>query len=280
MAGGHIQLFNQLLEFLNHGAVVGDDQGVGGRVDQGAAAAAQQGVAVAAATGAVFINAQNFAEFFYVFVFQLEGLREKRPQLFDFFLRLQGGFVLIQQFFARGDIDDIALAAHIEIARLHYQIQRLIPRHIFQAEGHFAVYAVAGHNIHARFFSQNLQNGAHVYILEIQRNAAAAERFLIGSRAEAARFDIALLADFKAVTAVARLGAHIPAALVADGELGVVADALESDVAHGGVEIRHIQAALCLGGQRVVFQGDHQAVALLLDVGLAGKGGGVEFDDA
>ena len=149
LAGGHIKLFNQLLEFLNHGAVVGDDQGVGGRVDQGAAAAAQQGVAVAAATGAVFINAQNFAEFFYVFVFQLEGLREKRPQLFDFFLRLQGGFVLIQQFFARGDIDDIALAAHIEIARLHYQIQRLIPRHIFQAEGHFAVYAVAGHNIHA-----------------------------------------------------------------------------------------------------------------------------------
>ena len=103
---------------------------------------------------------------------------------------------------------------------------------------------------------------------------------MIGSRAEAARFHIALLADFKAVAAVARLGAHIPAALVADGKLGVVADALEGDIAHGGVEIRYIQAALCLGRQRVVFQGDHQAVALLLDVGLAGKGGGIEFDDA
>ncbi len=57
--------------------------------------------------------------------------------------------------------------------------------------------------------------------------------FLIGSRAEAARFHIALLADFKAVAAVAQLrAAHIPAALVADSELGVVADALEGDIAH------------------------------------------------
>ena len=116
--------------------------------------------------------------------------------------------------------------------------------------------------------------------MEIKGNAAAAEGFRAVGCAKPLRFHIALLADFKAVAAVARLGAHIPAALVADGKLGVVADALEGDIAHGGVEIRYIQAALCLGRQRVVFQGDHQAVALLLDVGLAGKGGGIEFDNA
>ena len=102
--------------------VVGDNQGVGGWVDEGAAAAAQQGVAVVAAAGArtAVVDAQDFTEFFHVFVFELEGLRIKRPQLFDFFLRLQGGFVFGQQLVTRGNIDDVALAAHVQIACLHH----------------------------------------------------------------------------------------------------------------------------------------------------------------
>ena len=62
--------------------------------------------------------------------------------------------------------------------------------------------------------------------------------------------------------------------------MGVVAEALHGDIAHGGVEIADIEAALRLGGQRVVFQCDDNAVALLLDVGITAETGCVKLHDA
>ncbi|MNM64789.1 hypothetical protein D3C81_762000 [compost metagenome] len=63
----------------------------------------------------------------------------------------------------------IALLVAGQALAAQHQIQRLVPRHVLQAQGDAALHRVAGDQVHTGVISQHLQHGAHLHILKVQR---------------------------------------------------------------------------------------------------------------
>ena len=86
---------------------------------------------------------------------------------------------------------------------------------------------------------------------------------------------------FKYKTAGRGFGIDVPIRIiVADNELGRVADAFERNVLYRRIKVSHIQTALRLCRQRMVFQGHNHAVALLFNVRLSAETWGGQFNNA
>ena len=173
------------------------------------------------------------------------------------------------------------MTTHIQVARLHNQVQSLIPRYIFQGQGHGAFDGIAGNNIHTGFFCQNLQDGTNFYILEIQRNFTAFERFVC-ILVQTAGFGIGGFRRYFKYKASGRsFGIDVPIRIiVADNELGRITDTFERNVLYRRIEVSHIQTALSLCRQRMIFQGNNDTIALLFNVRLSAKTWGSQFNNA
>jgi hypothetical protein len=77
---------------------------------------------------------QNLLEVLGRAVAQDKGFRADGLQRIELLFAFQNLLVAVEQFFARGNVDDIAVAALIQALGLQNQVQCLIPRHIFQAQ--------------------------------------------------------------------------------------------------------------------------------------------------
>ena len=71
--------------------------------------------------------------------------------------------------------------AHAEPLRFEDDVERLVPRHVLQAQRHIAVDRIRGHQIEPGKIGNQLQHRADLDVLEVQRQAFAgeAELFLL-----------------------------------------------------------------------------------------------------
>ena len=101
-------------------------------------------------------------------------------------LRRDLGFVLQfftgRNFFFGGNPHDIALFTHRQAFGLQDDVQRLVPRHVFQPKGYRAGHGVGRDDIELGEICNDLEYGAHVNTLKIQRD------FLTGIAAGVSRF--------------------------------------------------------------------------------------------
>ena len=68
----------------------------------------------------------------------------------------------------------LPLLTHVEALGAHHDVQRLIPRHVLQAQRDVAAHRVADDHVLAAGVSQQLQHRARLDVLEVQRQALAA----------------------------------------------------------------------------------------------------------
>ena len=106
-------------------------------------------------------------------VIQLEQLGLQRLQIIDLHLRLELLLFLQRKLLARRDQNDVAVLAHVEALRLHDDVERLVPRHIFEPQREVALHGVARDDVQSREVGDHLQHRAHVDVLEVERQLLA-----------------------------------------------------------------------------------------------------------
>ena len=80
----------------------------------------------------------------------------------------------VQLFFGRNlvfgsDPQHIAGLTHAQALGLQNDVERLIPRHILQTQGHRAGHRVRGHDVEVGEVGNHLQQGTHFNVLEVKR---------------------------------------------------------------------------------------------------------------
>ena len=106
-------------------------------------------------------------------VVDLQILGAQRRELLDVLLRGEVRLLARGQLFLRRDDDDVVLLALVEALGAQHDVQRLVPRHVLQAQRHVAADRIADHDVLAAGIRQQLQHGARLDVLEVQRQALA-----------------------------------------------------------------------------------------------------------
>ena len=107
-------------------------------------------------------------------VVDLDELGTQRLQGLQRLQRFELGLLARGDLLGRGDDDDVAVAPHVETLRRHDDVEGLIPRHVLQPQRHAALHGVADDDVEAAEVGNELQNGARLEILEVQREPLAA----------------------------------------------------------------------------------------------------------
>ncbi len=109
----------------------------------------------------------------------LHKLGAQRLQLLPITLGLHFHAFARRDLLAGGDVQNVAIHALVEAPGLQDNVQRLIPRHVVQAQGDVAAHGIADHDVQVGEVRQQLQDGTHLDVLEIQRQAFALEFLLL-----------------------------------------------------------------------------------------------------
>ena len=208
-----------------------------------------------------------------------EGLDACGLDLGDLLARFQVEFFLRGQLITRRHEDHVAIAPHIKILRLQNNIERLIPGHIFQAQREVAGDRLAHHDVEVGEIGDDLQQGAHVDVLEIERQLVAA---VAGARACAGHgtarvFACGLHLDDE--LRIALISVVLERAGRLDHHAGVLALLESAHRFHRRGEIGHIESAPQIVGQAGLLKVDDDRLALLANVD-PGLGVGQLHDDA
>ncbi len=81
--------------------------------------------------------------------------------------------------FARGDFlgrrndDHVAVLAHVETLGGHDDIERLVPWNVPESQGDVTLDRIRDHDVASGRLGQQLQHGARLDVLEVQRQALA-----------------------------------------------------------------------------------------------------------
>ncbi|MNU96271.1 hypothetical protein D3C71_863010 [compost metagenome] len=102
-------------------------------------------------------------------VIDLQQLPTQRRQIGNLLLRFELLTLTGSNFIGRRNQQDIADLALVQPLGFQHQIQRLIPRHVLQAQGNSPLDRVAGHQIEVGEIGDQLQHRAHIDVLEVQR---------------------------------------------------------------------------------------------------------------
>ncbi len=106
-------------------------------------------------------------------VVDLDELGAQRLEGLQRLQRFELGLLACRDFLGRGNDDDVAVAAHVEALGRHDDVERLVPRHVLQPQRHAALHRVADDDVEAAEVGNELQDGARLEILEVQREALA-----------------------------------------------------------------------------------------------------------
>ena len=94
-------------------------------------------------------------------------------KVFQRLQRFELGLLARRDLLGGRDDDDVAVAPHVEALRRHDDVEGLIPRHVLQSQRHAALDRVADDDVEAAEVGDELQNGARLEVLEVQREALA-----------------------------------------------------------------------------------------------------------
>src|SRR4030067_518286 len=85
---------------------------------------------------------------------------------------------------SRGGADPyhVAVLAHVQAARVEYDLQRLIPRHVLQPQGQAAADRVAGNDVEVGEIGDHVEHAAHFDVLKVLRQLLAAPAALAARR--------------------------------------------------------------------------------------------------
>ncbi len=99
----------------------------------------------------------------------MQQLATQRRQFGDLLLRLQFLAFAGGNLIGRRHQQHVTDLSFVQALGFQHQVQRLIPRHVLQAQGNAALHRVAGHQIEVGEIGDQLQHRAHVNVLEVQR---------------------------------------------------------------------------------------------------------------
>lgn len=154
-------------------------------------------------------------------VVDLQVFRAHRRQLGERLLRLEQLLLARGEFFRRGDVDHVAFPGACRGPRAHDDVERLVPRHVLQAQRDVALDRVADDDVLAARLGEQLQHRAGLDVPKLSVSRSPRYSFLprIGGRS-----GLGPLPQLEHVLAIA---------LVA--ELLVVARRVDDDAAPFGV---------------------------------------------
>ena len=126
--------------------------------------------------GPVALLARPHEYFFQLLRFRIVDLDNFGSERLKFFHHLTGFqflLLLLIQLIQGRNPDDIAILALTQTLGLQHQIQCLIPGNILEPERDVTVNGVTGYYIDIGEVGQDLQNGSHRNVLEVQRQLVA-----------------------------------------------------------------------------------------------------------
>ena len=121
-------------------------------------------------------------------VIHLQVLGTQRREFLDVLLRSEVSLLAGGQFFLRSDDDDVVLPALVQALRAQHDVERLVPRHVLQAQRDVAVHRIAHDDVLAAGVSKELQDRAGLNFLEVQCQALAGVLRLVLLHVRALRF--------------------------------------------------------------------------------------------
>ena len=205
---------------------------------------------------------QHIAHVIRTLIVQAEHLATQRLQLGDLLLRFQLCLLLRCQLTTRRNPQHVAVAARGQALGVQHDLQRLVPRHVFQTQGQGACHAVAGNDVQVGEVSKDLQQRAHVDVLEIERQAFAA---VARARDQLVRVVLGR-ADFHHELRVGLIRAVLPVTTRLNHQAGTGTAIGSTHGLHGRTEVAHVIATAQRLRQRRANKVDHKILALLGDV--------------
>ena len=198
------------------------------------------------------------------------------------------------EFGLRRDPDHRAIAALVQTLGAQDDVQRLVPRHVDQAQGDVALHRVGRDDVEVGFLGDQLQYGANGHVLEVERDRSAAVAAGFGGdllrgghhgrRAGACRGVRAahgLLAgaghDLHDVLVARLVSQGFEVAARAEHQLRAAGPGLRFDALYGRGEVDHVQRPLQGCRQRGVAHIHDHGVALVAEIGRGALA--VEPDD-
>ena len=145
-------------------------QGVGALIDRHAAARRQQRVG---------LRLDQRRHVRGLGVVDLQVLGAQRRELLHVLPGRQLRLLARRQLRLRRDDDDVVLLALVEALGAQHDVQRLVPGHVLQAQRDVAAHRVADHDVLAAGIGQQLQHGARLDVLEVERQALAGVHRLV-----------------------------------------------------------------------------------------------------
>ncbi len=267
LAHRDVHLGDQRLHFLELARDVVDEDLVGARLGNHRAARGEQPRVVrhTAATGAALalrLAEQLGGHVAGLGVVELERLRARGLELGDLLLRFQVDLFLGRQLFLGGDPQHVAVLAHAQALALQDDVQRLVPGHVLQPQGHAAGHGIAGHDVEVGEVGDHLKQRADLDVLEVQAQFLALEALAL---CQLVRVDLHR-PHFEHELVVALVGTVFPRAGGLDHHAHAVAALERGDALHGGAEIGDVEPAAQRIRQRGAQELDDQRLPLLADV--------------
>ncbi|MNV17997.1 hypothetical protein D3C71_1088040 [compost metagenome] len=267
---------------------VADHQRIGAFVGNQHAARRQETVLLlviattaTAATSAAVVVAdplgfrQRFEDRFSVVIVDLHVIGDQILAVLDRDTRVFLVLLELGQLRLRCHPDHATIATLVQALGPQHDVHGLIPRHVDQAQRHIALHRVRGHHVEVGLLGNQLQNGTHRHVLEVEGHGATAVAACghrrsglchgLGGDRTGRQFRLTRR-DLDHVLVAGLVGQRIKQAGRAQHQLCALARGLGVDALHRGGEIHHVERALQLGGQRGIAHVHHHAVALVAQV--------------
>ena len=176
-------------------------------------------------------------------------------------LGLELQLLLGSQLLARRDHDHIAGLAHGQPLGLEDDVQGLIPRHVLQTQGNVAGNRIACHQIESGEVREQLQDRAHLDVLEVEREAVAGIDDLI--LLHLLLFGRCQGAKFQSEEIVGLIGQVVVIAPCLNIERHIAALRFGLDGHHRGGEVRDVESPEQALGKRGIVKVDQYMASLL-----------------
>ncbi|MNV47823.1 hypothetical protein D3C71_1397010 [compost metagenome] len=179
------------------------------------------------------------------------------------------------QFRLRCHPDHAAIATLVQALGPQHDVQRLVPRHVDQAQGYVALHAVGGDHVEVGFLRDQLQHGTYRHVLEVEGDRLAAVAALAQGRRgladrgggdRARRRGGLARADLDHVFVAALVGQRLEGGVGVEHQLRAAAIRLGIDALHGRGEVGHVDRLLQVFRQACVADVDDDAVALAAQI--------------
>src|SRR5690606_30031767 len=173
-----VELHHQALDVGHALGDVDHQQGVGAAVEADAAARGQEAAALDPAARALRATAalhavlallgQQLGDVLGAAVVDRDVLGHHLGAFLDGDARVGLVLLVLGDLDLRSDPDDVAAAALVQALGLQHDVQRLVPRHVVQAQGHVADHRVGGDDVEVGLVGDQLQHRAHGDVLEVE----------------------------------------------------------------------------------------------------------------